>query len=116
MKEMVKGLISWAVQISNLYNEIERITEFSFRREGSTGYYGARVVIDKHEFKIERTVESIPEDFKPVLPPEFSPGMMKEILHEWAKHNNVDLSPDKPIPETIYSKGKELRCVWDEVK
>jgi hypothetical protein len=116
VKDTINKLMSWGIQISKLYDQIEKIIEFTFHSVDSVGYYRAKTIISGREYVIERKVAYKKNDLI-TLPPEFAPGMIKEILTKWAVDNNINLSPTAKLPDSIYleKKDKELRCMWPEV-
>lgn len=90
--EIIKDLMEWSEYISGLFNKIEPITVFSICREEKVIFYCAQAEVDGVPYNVRRIVDT---DDLDDLQERFGCGMIKVILHLWAKDKNIDLNPPK---------------------
>lgn len=99
---MMTSLLSWGQQISKLYSEIEEITDITFEN----GKYKAIATIKGREYIVTRE-EGYMGTKTVTLPPDFKPGMIKEIMGLWAAANKISLDPKGKLPVSIYSERRK---------
>ena len=108
LKAKMKPLMDWAIKMSTLFNEIEKATTITFEVNEENKEYVARATLDGKDYEIRRP-EGYMGETSITLPPIFAPGMIKEILAEWAKDNDISLDP----PQT---PRESMRCIWEGKK